>query len=685
MWLRWKVGQVPGLDEGARPVLRIGDILAGGSEWLCGAEDNKSALGFVREIVGVESNATADARVTVVRTRPTTLFHVAQDLYIDYSWTVAETSPHGAGRTLTDYDYLQSYDKFNYNYDPATSKAKETFPMGPLECSNCFAYMGVTVTLHLETSGVVPSAFSLKIVPLLNVSVELGVPLTPEHLSIGWKKMASMAFGQWDPFTALDATMAMPLFFSGLNQASLNLMVPLRGELYGQLEADSISDLLADDKFVFHASTPNTFVEVGWKSGVGFWSDMAFELNHEVKLPDIGRGLREVRPGLKPCFSLYLTVGKTAEELSNLEICAELTMSVSQSLAPTSMQAPRSMQQTSMVPDAILCIGFDKFETDTDGDKLDLDLFPTPYVEACFFGTCLTSKKTAGFEAIADDSTCTCFGSCSYWGGSYEWCFSVNAACPGWQATCRNRVSWAPDYKCMPIQRSQLDQSNFSLRVQEADVLFDDSYTDPLSFLLPKLCGTTSGCSLNPDLDLLGTYKTWGTYAQLHVQISVRDIDHNRRMDGNSASPEGMCSGSSVAFQLGSTSAFGGFKYPSFFSTGSSQHIVDPVQGPPLRPRTAELLCYPAPTTTPTTSTTTPTTSPTTTQTTTTTPTPTSDPAPQTPEPTGSQELNSDPARRSSAGVASSTTRAAIPLPTRTGIVAFGLVSLAMLFCRRTA
>jgi len=98
---------------------------------------------------------------------------------------------------------------------------------------------------------------------------------------------------------------------------------------------------------------------------------------------------------------------------------------------------------------------------------------------------------------------------------------------------------------------------------------------------------TQEGCHLR-DLDL--PLYSRGTFARVTIKITKgvrrRLAANERDLTGNEE-----CLGTAVSLSMGVSANFGGFNYPSFFSRGSNQQVVDPVDAPTFKPNGAETTC----------------------------------------------------------------------------------------------
>merc|ERR1712045_922871 len=83
-----------------------------------------------------------------------------------------------------------------------------------------------------------------------------------------------------------------------------------------------------------------------------------------------------------------------------------------------------------------------------------------------------------------------------------------------------------------------------------------------------------------------------GTFARVTIKITKgvrrRLAANERDLTGNEE-----CLGTAVSLSLGVSTSFGGFNYPSFFSRGSNQQVVDPVASPAVKPNGPETTCKP--------------------------------------------------------------------------------------------
>merc|ERR1712217_815796 len=83
-----------------------------------------------------------------------------------------------------------------------------------------------------------------------------------------------------------------------------------------------------------------------------------------------------------------------------------------------------------------------------------------------------------------------------------------------------------------------------------------------------------------------------GTFARVTIKITKgvrrRLAANERGLTGNEE-----CLGTAVSLSMGVNANFSGFHYPSFFSRGSNQQVVDPVDAPPVKPNGPETTCKP--------------------------------------------------------------------------------------------
>merc|ERR1712045_1066842 len=81
-----------------------------------------------------------------------------------------------------------------------------------------------------------------------------------------------------------------------------------------------------------------------------------------------------------------------------------------------------------------------------------------------------------------------------------------------------------------------------------------------------------------------------GTFARVTIKITKgvrrRLAANERDLTGNEE-----CLGTAVSLSMGVSANFGGFNYPSFFSRGSNQQVVDPVEAPAVKPNGPQTAC----------------------------------------------------------------------------------------------
>merc|ERR1711920_729475 len=193
------------------------------------------------------------------------------------------------------------------------------------------------------------------------------------------------------------------------------------------------------------------------------------------------------------------------------------------------------------------------FETDGDLDAFNPD---EPYAKGCFYGRCVSTSSTNRFNG--------------------------------------NIVTWDEGPHCVPVQQRNLAITNVTVHLLEKDTFFHEQYTMPLSLRLTSgLCpelASESGCSQTLELMPLA-----GTFARVSAVFTIRSLP--RLLEGASVTvvptKEPQCSGISVGLQGGLSASFNGIQFPSWFSRGAEQILVDPVSGDLVQPQEAFFQCLP--------------------------------------------------------------------------------------------
>merc|ERR1712061_850744 len=147
---------------------------------------------------------------------------------------------------------------------------------------------------------------------------------------------------------------------------------------------------------------------------------------------------------------------------------------------------------------------------------------------------------------------------------------------------------------CVPVRRRNLANTNVTVHLLERDSSFHEQYTVPLSLRLTSgLCpelSSESGCSQTLELTPLA-----GTFARVSTVFTLRSLP--RLLQGASdtgvLAKEPQCSGISVGVQTGLSANFSGIQFPSWFSRGAEQILVDPVSGDLVQPQDAFFKCLP--------------------------------------------------------------------------------------------
>lgn len=611
--VRWRSGAVPGVDTGAPLRLQIGDVIAGGPEWQCGGATNS----FILRVEEVETQATAESPVTWLATRATSPFEIFRNLYIDFSWGRAPRLGEGSARRLSDepWEHDQPLGNVSYNYDMTTAQATDAVPMGPLVCRSCYGIMDAMVRLVVESNGAMPTKASLRVSGGFYAEIELAAGSDLTVLPATWTKVLE-AVG---PDLLDSAVMAIPLF-TLVNSMSLNLRVLPTFSMYIRGDV-TLNDLMGEEIFKVSADTSHssTYFQIDWTPD-GYTTSADFQLSHTVNTPELYRAGRLLMASLRFCVGLNLTVGMSDEPLTGIEVCPEFHTLCSQcapgrrlgalDFATRLQNAEALLAPTSGEVDSELCVELRTFETNSYGDVLDIDGVVEPFSKACYYGSCVQTSHNNRFGGRTNVDNCKCdmnWGGC---GKATKWCYT-NSTCPSAQASnvrpgshwawCNpNKVSWFDGPQCIQIPLQSLDMNDIYFHMMEYDPIFEDAYTDPYSVSLNSSCRTETGCNFTwSNLLLRPGYRSLGSTAILQATVSVRSLQARRAQ-----AVEAVCSADSkstdVQLQVGVTTSFAGFQYPSFFHKGAMQTVVDPVNGPAVKPKPVVKIKVAAPTSAPT-------------------------------------------------------------------------------------
>merc|ERR1711933_476140 len=153
------------------------------------------------------------------------------------------------------------------------------------------------------------------------------------------------------------SVLTVPLFHS--LAAAINLEgYPIK-EIFGKIGNGGI-DLVAFEHMVASwAMKPDeTYFELGWKEGVGFYTDYGFNLDLQRKISFTG--IEDLKNGfffgLRFCAGIAFNVGYTEEPLTTMSLCPEAVVYANK--FTNAMQLPEELSKTDSTEDKQLCIKF---------------------------------------------------------------------------------------------------------------------------------------------------------------------------------------------------------------------------------------------------------------------------------------------------------------------------------------